>query len=197
MPSYYSSSRHCLLSITSHVLAVLVCFEIPFKRDLTWHDRIDSQLCLPCKCKHNSILTKASVSVKDWRMSPHGVVGPRTKVDEIRGIIVNILIKPLTMPNFIALGQTVYEKSVTKFLHPSLFWRSRGIPWAKVHQSRWWYIARPLYLAVKCYHLLTTCLQDIYLLPRFVDFADGVIDRQTRHRATATRSIRWHFAFGD
>jgi len=28
----------------------------------------------------------------------------------------------LTMPNFIALRQTVYDKSVT-FLHPLLFWR--------------------------------------------------------------------------
>jgi len=28
--------------------------------------------------------------------------------------------------NFIALGQTVYEKSIAIFLHHSIFWRLRG-----------------------------------------------------------------------
>ena len=32
---------------------------------------------------------------------------------------------PLILPNFIALGQTMYEKSVIIFLHPSVFWSLR------------------------------------------------------------------------
>lgn len=47
---------------------------------------------------------------------------------------------PLTMPNFVAVGQTVSEKSLT-FLPFSLFVGSRG-PWAKVHQSVWWRTGR-------------------------------------------------------
>jgi len=38
---------------------------------------------------------------------------------------------PLIMPNFIALGQSGYEKSVTNFFTLSLFWRSRGSPGPK------------------------------------------------------------------
>ena len=37
---------------------------------------------------------------------------------------------PLIVTNLVALGQTIYEKSVTIFSHPSLV-----DPWAKVHQS--------------------------------------------------------------
>jgi len=36
------------------------------------------------------------------------------------------LARPPIMPNVIAIGQTVYEKSITIFLHPSLFWGPRG-----------------------------------------------------------------------
>ena len=32
----------------------------------------------------------------------------------------------------------MYEKCVTDFLHPSVLWRPRRTPWAKVHQSRHW-----------------------------------------------------------
>ena len=39
---------------------------------------------------------------------------------------------PLSVPNFIALDQTMYEKSATKnVLHPSVFWRARGLPGPK------------------------------------------------------------------
>jgi len=44
------------------------------------------------------------------------------------------LVRPLTVPNFIELGQTVYEKSVTIFLHPSVFWSPSGTFCVKVHQ---------------------------------------------------------------
>jgi len=43
---------------------------------------------------------------------------------------------PDTIPNFIALGQTIYEKRVTKFFLPTCeFWQPRETPWADVHQS--------------------------------------------------------------
>jgi len=49
-------------------------------------------------------------------------------------------LKPATpkapiMPNFIEIGETTLEKSVSNFLHPSIFWLSRGTPWAKGHRS--------------------------------------------------------------
>jgi len=62
--------------------------------------------------------------------------------------------------NFITLGQTMYEKSVT-ILHPSLFWRHRGTSWAKC----------------------TTLGPDVQQgpsvsLPNFVDFVDGMTDKK-------------------
>jgi len=114
---------------------------------------------------------------------------------------------PFIIPNFLlALGQTVYEKSVT-FLHPSLSWRPRGTHWVKVYQSGWWCIARPL---------LSRCQISSrsdnpytrYLLPKFVDFVDGVTRRQKTvndvflqayHLATTNkyislyiRPLNWH-----
>ena len=48
------------------------------------------------------------------------------------------------MPNFIEIGKTTLEKSVTKFfVHRSIFWLSRGTPWAKGHQMGWWGTATP------------------------------------------------------
>ena len=44
------------------------------------------------------------------------------------------LARPITMPNFIALRQTVYKKSVTIF-KPFSILAPHGTPWAKVHQS--------------------------------------------------------------
>jgi len=54
-----------------------------------------------------------SASVKDWRMSPHGITGPLNKVNEIRGISFNWL-DPLTRPNFVALRQKVCEISLVE-----------------------------------------------------------------------------------
>jgi len=50
---------------------------------------------------------------------------PGTKVNQIR----EILARPLTLLNFIALGQTMYEKRVTIFLNHSVFWHPNGIFW--------------------------------------------------------------------
>jgi len=84
---------------------------------------------------------------------------------------------PVIMPNIIVVGQTVYEKSIAIFLHPSLFWCPRGTPWAKVHQSGWWCIARPPLSSCQILspsdHPSTR-----YLLPKLVDFIDCVSDKK-------------------
>jgi len=72
------------------------------------------------------------------------------------------LVRPLTVPNFIALGQTVYEKSVIIFYTLHYFGTAGGTPWAKVHQSGCWYIARPsIYKCAKFRPVLTTSVQNI------------------------------------
>jgi len=45
---------------------------------------------------------------------------------------------PIITPNFIALSQLMCEKSVTIFLHSSVFWRPRGTALATVHQYWLW-----------------------------------------------------------
>jgi len=35
---------------------------------------------------------------------------------------------PCIMPNFIEIGETILEKSITKFLHPSIFQAPEGDP---------------------------------------------------------------------
>jgi len=83
----------------------------------------------------------------------------------------------------------VYEKSVTIIFTPSLFWCPTGTSWAKVHQSGWWCTARrPLSSWQILSHSENPSMR--YLLPKFVDFADGVTDRHTdtnhhRNRFTA------------
>ena len=67
-------------------------------------------------------------SMKDWHKWLHCTVSrdPGSKFTKFRKKCQ--LARPLTMPDFIVLDQTMYEKSVTKFLHPSVFWRPRGHP---------------------------------------------------------------------
>ena len=50
---------------------------------------------------------------------------------------------PVIVLNFIELDQTIYQKRVTNYLATCEFWRPRGTPWAKVHQSWNWCTARP------------------------------------------------------
>jgi len=58
--------------------------------------------------------------------------GARTKVHQIRGVSVDWpLARPLTVPNFIALGQTMYEKSVTNFYTLQYFGAPGGTSCAK------------------------------------------------------------------
>ena len=84
--------------------------------------------------------------------------------------------KPLIMPNFIGLGQTVYEKSVTIFFNTlHYFGAPGGIPGPKFTslggdgQS-----LRPLIP----HPSVNTCTR--YLLPNFVDFVDCVTDKKLR-----------------
>jgi len=73
------------------------------------------------------------------------------------------------MPNFIALGQTMYEKSITIFYTLQYF----GAPCTKVHQPGWWRIARP---PLSSCQILSRSENPFtrYLMPKFVDFVDGV-----------------------
>ena len=86
---------------------------------------------------------------------------------------------PLIVPNFVALGQTIYEKSVTNFLQPSVFWHSSGEPCVKVHWSRHWCTGR---LPLSTCQFSSPCdnLSMKYLLPNFVDFVESVTDRPTK-----------------
>jgi len=76
---------------------------------------------------------KTSASVKDWCKSPHGITGPPDQSSRNSGNKCQAA-RPLTPPNFIPLGQSVYEKSVT-ILTPFTFSASQGTPWVKVRQS--------------------------------------------------------------
>jgi len=63
-------------------------------------------------------------------MSPHGIA--ESPDQSLRNSAnKRHLAKPLTLPDFIAISQTVYEKSVTHFLYRSLFWRSGRPPGPK------------------------------------------------------------------
>jgi len=75
---------------------------------------------------------------------------------------------------------SVREKCYKIFLHPSLFGAPGGTFWAKVHQSQWWHTGR---------HPLSSCQisspsdnpSTRYLLPKFVDFVDGVTDKKNKN----------------
>jgi len=64
-------------------------------------------------------------------MSPHNIAGSPDQSSLNSGNKCP-LAKPLTVPNFIVLDQTMHEKSVTKYLHRSVFWRIRGPPGPKL-----------------------------------------------------------------
>ena len=64
-------------------------------------------------------------------------------------------------PNFIAVSQTVYEKSVTNFLHPLLFWRPRRTHWPKFTSPGGDVEQGPLYQATKVRPFPTTPVPDI------------------------------------
>jgi len=102
---------------------------------------------------------------------------------------------PQTMPNFIDVGQTMYEKSVTIFYTPH-FLGPQGPPGPKftslgsdVHQG----------------HSLSRCQisspsdnpSTRYLLSKFVDLVDRVIDRETKKTKKNCKRYRPRIPCGD
>jgi len=79
--------------------------------------------------------------------------------------------RPLITPNFIALGQTMYEKSVTIFYTLQSF-DAKGDPLG--HSSP---ILALMYSNAPSINLLNF-VPFRYLLPNFVDFFDGVTDKK-------------------
>jgi len=84
----------------------------------------------------------------------------------------------LIVPNLIALGQTMYEKSVTKMFYTLQYF---GVPGGPLGQSS----SVPALMYSKA--LLSICqisspsdnLSTGYLLPNFVDFVESVTDKKT------------------
>jgi len=72
-------------------------------------------------------------------MSPHGIAGRPDESSPNSGNTCH-LARPLTITlrNFVALGETMYEKSVTKYFYTLQFsiLATRGTSGAKVHQSQ-------------------------------------------------------------
>ena len=134
----------------------------------------------------------------------------RKKVDQSSPKSLRIRYRsiPLTTPNFVAVCQTVYEKSVTIFCTLQ-FLGAAGDPdpWVKVQQSGWWRTARSLYQADKFRPLSTTPLGDICCQSSSILWTAWPTDRQTDrqrkknimvallHRATITNCKRYSPAF--
>jgi len=108
-------------------------------------------------------------SVRDIRCRKFVLSG---KVDQRSPKSLKICYAPMPaiVPNFIALGQTVYEKSVT-FLHPSLVWRRRGFLGPKFTSLGDAVLQGPLYQSEK-FHPVYDHPCTRYLFPKFVYFAD-------------------------
>ena len=86
--------------------------------------------------------------MNDWCKSTHGITGPPDQNSRNSGNKCQ-LARPMTMPNFIALGQMMYEKSVTIFYTFSIL-----APPCR--------IARPFYQTDKFRPVLKTPLGNIW-----------------------------------
>jgi len=83
------------------------------------------------------------------------------------------------MPNFIALGQTTYEKSVAKnFYALQYFGAPRGTPVPQFTYLGDGVQQGPLYQAAK-FRPGSENPSTRYMLPKFADFVDGVTDGHT------------------
>jgi len=71
---------------------------------------------------------------------------------------------PLTVPNFIALGQTMYEKSVTKFFYTLQYFGALAGHGSKFTKA----------LSIK--------------MPNFADFVDGMTDKNRKRHVSAYRA---------
>ena len=86
---------------------------------------------------------------------------------------------PVIVRNFIALGQTVYEKSVTNFCYTLYYF---GVPEGDLlgHSSSIWVVMYSKVPSINFSNFTPfwkSCLR--YLLPKFVDFVDCVTHRQS------------------
>jgi len=83
------------------------------------------------------------------------------------------LARPLTVPNFIELGQTVYEKSVTIFYTLQYFGAPVGPSVSK-------FTNRPLYQVAKFSHILKTPVRDICCQSSSISSTAWPSDTQTK-----------------
>ena len=112
--------------------------------------------------------------MKDWRMSLHGITEPRDQSSP-KSLKTCYAPMPFTVPTFIALSQTMYEKSVTKdFAQPLVLWHPRVTPGPKFTNLGTDVQQGPDYQCETFCPLLTTCLRD--LLPNFVYFSESMTD---------------------
>ena len=103
---------------------------------------------------------ETSASVNNLCMSPHGIAGPPDQSSPNSGNNCP-LVRPLALPNFIALGQTMYEKRITIF-HTLQYFGASGDPLGSKLTSLGTDIQQcPDYQCAKFRPLLTTCLRDI------------------------------------
>ena len=85
---------------------------------------------------------------------------------------------PLTMPNFIVLGQTMYEKSITIFFTSFTILAPKGTPWSKFNNLGP-YVYSNLPLSTSQISSRSDNPSARYLLPNFVDFAYRMTHKKT------------------
>jgi len=81
-----------------------------------------------CRSTESTVHNNTSASVKEWCKSPHGITGPPGQSSRNSGNKCQ-LPTPLTMPNFIMLGQTLYEKAL-QFFYTIPYFGAPGDPHA-------------------------------------------------------------------
>jgi len=118
------------------------------------------------------------------RSSPISEICAPRKVDQSspKSLKVCHTPMPLTVPNFIVLSQTVYEKALQKILHPSPFWCPRGSP-RPTQQG-------PLYQSAKFHPFRQPVYR--YLLLNFTDFVESMNDKPTKNKSSAVAEMGDH-----
>jgi len=96
-----------------------------------------------------------------WKSRPK-LQNSGNKSELARLLTTTFLSYSIIVSNFITLGQTMYQESVTNsFLHPSVFWHSEGPTGPKFTNLGPDVQQRPLYQSDKFHPILTTCVWDI------------------------------------
>ena len=97
---------------------------------------------------------------------------------------------PHTVPNFIELGQAMYKKGVTNFLHN--YFGTSGDPWVKVHWSwHWCTVAR---LRLSTCQISCSCdnLSTRFLLPNFDDIVKSVTETDRLTKGSTVNGMSPH-----